>query len=409
MEPSTTILLRRTPPTRRLAPLLLMMLLGGLPGLGLPLLWFTFSGALPPELSIVVFVAAFIAALGWLARLFVLPAPVPVVVDDAALTLPFGRRVARLPLEELIVCRVDGGDLVLLAVALPGQPQRSDAGSFVVPARCFKDKQTGAVDVVAAVRARLGVRAHGAALLDRLDENEARQRDFAKRRPLVTWGIAAVCVVVFGVEVAVGAVVDPRALLLMGANAPALVMQGEVWRLVASCLLHGSLVHLAMNLAALLSTGALLERWLGRAGFAVVVVVTGVVSQLGSTLAARADMSVGLSGALFGFLGVLLASTIRFRGQAVGGVRVPLSSWIFLLITNGALSMLPFVDVVAHGTGFVAGVGCGVLLAPRPGLPPLLRARARTVVAVVAVVCVAAAIVVAAATAIAGGVGSAAG
>lgn len=379
-------------------PLILMMVLGGLPGLGLPLLWFTLMGTLPPELSIVVFVGAFIGALAWLARMFVLPRPVPVVVDDFRMLLPLGRGVVRLVLDELVVCRCDDRDLVLLAVPAPGQPAQGDTGSFVVPRRCFA-AAAGASDVVAAVRTRLGLLEHGVALLQRLDDNEARQRAFAARRPLVTWGVGAACVVVFAVEFGVGALADSHILVKMGANAPALVAQGQLWRLVTSCLLHGSMVHLAMNLSALLTTGAVLERWLGRAGFTIILVVTGVVAQLGSAVAARAPLSVGLSGALFGFLGVLLASTIRFRGQATGGLKVPVSSWIFLILTNGALSLLPFIDVVAHGTGFVAGIACGLVLAPRPFLPPLLRARGRKITAGVAVVVVVVAAVAAAAAA----------
>ncbi|MDP2340523.1 MAG: rhomboid family intramembrane serine protease [Deltaproteobacteria bacterium] len=413
VEPAS-IPLRRTPPTRRLGAMLLMIVLGGLPGVALPLAWFTVTKAIPFELAIVGFIAVFIGALGWLARLFVLPKPTAVLilsasaaapaprgppraadadgVDDAALVFPFGRGQVRLALDELAVCRADGRDLVLLAVPQPGQASKADAGSFIVPARCFTNK-TGAVDVVGAVRACMARSPFGPGLLARLDENEARQKAFARRRPLVTWGITAVCLLVFGIEVAVNALADPHALVVLGANAPALVARGEVWRLVTACLLHGSMIHVLMNISGLVTTGALLERWMGRAGFAVVVVVCGVLAQAGSAVAARAPMSVGFSGASFGLLGVLLASTILFRGQAVGGVKVPLSSWIFLLATNGALALLPFVDVVAHGTGFVAGVGCGFLLAPRPGKPPLLKARARSVAAGVAAVVVVAAIV----------------
>jgi rhomboid protease GluP len=382
-----SIPLQRTPPTRRLGAVLLMLVLGGLPGLGIPLLWFTMTGAVRPELSIVCFVGAFIGALGWLARLFVLPKPGPVVVDEAAIALPCGRTRATLALDELVICRVEGRDLVMLAIPLPGHSPKAGTGSFVVPARCFTN-QKGARDVVDAVRSCMARLPMGPGLLQRLDDNAARQQAFAARRPLVTWTITAVCVAVFVIEVAVNALADPHALVVIGANAPALVAKGEVWRLVTSCLLHGSLVHLFMNLSALLTTGALLERWLGRAGFAVVVVASGVIAQLGSAVAARAAMSVGFSGALFGFLGVLLASTILFRKQAVGGVKVPLSSWIFLLLTNGLLALLPFVDVVAHATGFVVGVGCGFMLAPRPGKSPLVKARARTAMAVVAAVVV---------------------
>ncbi len=416
---AVTVPLRRTPPSRRLWPVVLTLLLGGVPGLGLPLLWFTSTKEISVEVAGLIAAAAVLAAISWVAWLFALPKPRGVTVDDDGLGFSFARRgFVRLALEDIVVCRLDGRDVVVLAVPIEGTPDnntkanenadaRGHVGSFVLPARCFVDAAADAVRVVAAVRARMAAHPQGAGLLARLDDNEARQKAFAGRRPIITWAVAAACAALFVVEVVSGALDprDPAMLLTLGANAPALVNDGQVWRLVTACLLHGSLVHLAMNLSALLSTGGLLERWLGRSGFAIVVVVTGVVGQLGSAIAFRAPMSVGLSGALFGLLGVLLWSTLRFRTSTTGGLKVPLSSWIFLLITNAFLSTLPFVDVVAHGAGFAAGVAVGALVSPRPaGRGAVLRPRARFAFAIVAGLVVVAAVV----AAIVAGAGSAA-
>jgi membrane associated rhomboid family serine protease len=371
MPSTTTVPLQRTPPQRSLTNLFVLVFLGVLPSLGLPLLWFVFAGDVSVDVAAVVVVGAVVGVVAFVAYHAVLPKPGPVVVDAAAGTLsfPFARRgPITLPLTELLVCRADKGGLVLIE-------QRA---AWVVPKSCFVDVD-GASVVVDAVRAALGARAgDGAAYLARLDENAARHQSFHARRPLLTYALVGVCVAVFVVEVAVGAfdAGGEGRLTLLGANVAARVRAGEVWRLVTACVLHGSVVHLALNMSGLWSTGALLERWLSRSGFFIVVFVTGVAGHLASALWGRGALSVGFSGALFGMLGVLLWSTWRFRGSS-GGPRIPLMGWAFLIVSNGFLSTIPVVDVVAHVGGFVAGVAVAELVAPRKGAPPRLSALSR--------------------------------
>lgn len=380
MEP-TAIPLKRTPSTRRLVSAFLMIFLGGLPAIALPLLWFVVSDVISVEVGGAVAVLLVLAVVSWLAWLYALPAPGDFVVDDAGLHFRFARRgVVFVALEELLVCRVDGRDLVLLAAVADGVAERGALGGFVVPGSCFVAKD-GAAAVVAAVRERMGRHEHGSGLLSRLDDNAARQQAFASKRPLITWAVSGVCVALFALEVYVGALEPTEAgqrwLVRVGANVPDLVHSGEVWRLVTACLLHGSLLHVGVNLSSLVSTGGLLERWLGKSGYVVVLFVTGVFGHAASAFSGRHSMSVGISGAVFGLLGVLLWSSLSFRKKATGGLRVPVSGWVFLLVANGALSTLPFIDVVAHGAGFVSGVAVAALVAPRPGLPPRLSARVR--------------------------------
>lgn len=375
--------MRRTPSTRRWWSVALMLGLGGLPAFALPLLWFTATGRIAVEVSLGTAVVGVVAIVGYVAWLFALPAPGDFVVDKDGLRFRFARRgVVFLALDEVLVCRSDKGDLVLLSAVVEGAASKGVVGSFVVPRGCFKDKAGGAHAVIAAVRAAMMASPHGPGLLSRLDDNAARQQAFAQKRPIVTWAVVGLCVALFAVEFATSALgtdaASALALVRMGANVPSLVRSGEVWRLVTACLLHGSVLHIVVNLSSLSSTGGLLERWLGRNAYVVVLFVTGVFSHAASAVVGGHPMSVGISGAIFGLLGVLLWSTVRFRGANLGGLRVPLSGWIFLLLTNAALSALPFIDVVAHGAGFAAGVVVAAFVAPRPGgRAPLLSAKAR--------------------------------
>jgi rhomboid protease GluP len=392
------VALRRTPPRRSLASALVFLLLGVLPAVGLPFAWMLATKDVDGGVALVALVACVACGLAWLVWLFALPRPRPIVVDDVLLQFPFARGRMSVRLDELVILRVERRALFVIAAVSPGQRPRGDVGAWLLPRRSFVDDD-GAHRVVELVRARLLRDPRGPSLLARLDENVERQRRFLAQRPIVTWAVSAACVGAFVGELATDALGQTSVLLLWGANSGARVLQGEVWRVVTACLLHGSVLHLVMNLTSLLPTGAVVERWMGRTGFAVVLFASGVGGHVASALAARAPLSVGASGAIFGLLGVLFVSSIRFRRHATGGLRVPLSTWLFLLLANALLSTLPFIDVVAHGAGFVCGVVAGGLCSPRPSREPVLSLAARRVAAGAALALTLAALIAAVVTA----------
>lgn len=392
---STSIPLRRTPPTRRPRHAALVLLFGVLPAVVLPLAWFRWVGLIGTDTAAIILLLCGAAGVGWLAWLFALPRPAPIVVDDDVVDLPFGRRRLRLALPELLVARLTPEGLVLFAAAPPDRPARGHVGGVLLARSDFVDAD-GPLHLVAAIRDRLA-RVHGEGYIVRLDENERRQLAFHRCRPIVVQLTAALCGAVFLVELGTGAVNSLADLVRAGANASDLVATGAVWRLVTANLLHGSWLHLTMNLAALLSTGALVERWLGRPGTVIVLWASGVGGQAASTalawIAGEPRVSVGISGAVFGVLGVLLVSTWRFRRQVTGGLRVPWATWLLLLATNGAISLIPMVDVAAHVGGFAIGALAAALVAPRPGRPAILAPQAQSRVALVAGALVVAAVV----------------
>src|SRR3989344_6819428 len=78
----------------------------------------------------------------------------------------------------------------------------------------------------------------------------------------------------------------------------------EPWRFLSAIFLHGSLVHLILNLFALAFFGSILERFIGGGWFLTVFFVTGILANLISVN--FYDSSLGASGAIFGVLGALI-------------------------------------------------------------------------------------------------------
>jgi membrane associated rhomboid family serine protease len=132
------------------------------------------------------------------------------------------------------------------------------------------------------------------------------------------------------------------------AQVPFLVQDGQWWRVLTAAFLHIGLLHLALNMLALLVFGSELESRLGRWRFAAVYLVSvlggaAALQLLGNPLVPAAGASTAIYG-LFGALGVLMLS----RGEDIRGL-------VTLLVINVVISLLPGVSLIGHLGGLVAG------------------------------------------------------
>jgi membrane associated rhomboid family serine protease len=166
------------------------------------------------------------------------------------------------------------------------------------------------------------------------------------------------------------------------AQIPVLVELGEDWRLVTAAFLHIGVLHLVLNMLALLVFGSELERQLGRWRYLAVY----MVALLGGAVAlqlfgAPGRPVAGASAAIYGLLGGL-AVVMLARREDLRGL-------LTLLAINVFISFLPGVSLLGHLGGLVAGfVATGVIV----------LARRRTELQVLGLMLLAAALVVVALT-----------
>jgi len=148
-------------------------------------------------------------------------------------------------------------------------------------------------------------------------------------------------------------------LVLYGAAVPILIMDGDLWRLVSHCFLHGNWLHLALNAYALFLFGPLLEHRLGTLRFVILYLVAGVAGGIAAMLAPGPPgmTLVGGSGALFGMLGAILASNLRSGRNFMEVMRHPGTRTILILlaINLGLGFLLPMVSNSAHIGGLIGG------------------------------------------------------
>lgn len=151
---------------------------------------------------------------------------------------------------------------------------------------------------------------------------------------------------------------------LWAGNGPETVSHNQWWRVFTALFLHANLLHLAMNGAALWIFGSAVERAMGRWRFLLLFFVAGAAGNSISAAAARYDIAVGASAAIFGVVGAFAVAVYRLDAPMYMSVRRRLLMLLGLVVAADFAigGMEPQVDNLAHVGGFVAGIALAMAL-----------------------------------------------
>ncbi len=184
----------------------------------------------------------------------------------------------------------------------------------------------------------------------------------SKRFPRLTFGLIAVCFLVFAFLEGSG--LQGQMLKAWLSNGSREVWRGEVWRVFTYAFLHANTTHLLVNMFALYSLGGFLEALLGGRRYLAVYcasavgggIATAVAGGLRVAMGGLPSYSVGASGAIWGLMGATLALVLGRRRVLprliARGLRQRL---LLVLVINVALSFVPGIDLYAHFGGGLVG------------------------------------------------------
>ena len=200
-------------------------------------------------------------------------------------------------------------------------------------------------------------------------------------RPVATYVLLAVTIIVFLLTDLAGALKNPQVLLDFGASYAPYFRQGEYWRLIMPMFLHLGWIHIGLNMYALWICGTLLEQLYGYGRFSVIYIGAGMGGAFVS-MEASSNISAGASGAIFGLLGAMMVVAflhpwaVPRRWRRVFRVGVP-----FTIALNYGLALLlpvfakllpslnvPHLDDWAHTGGLFTGLLLAGLIPP-PRVP----------------------------------------
>ncbi|SDI57279.1 rhomboid family intramembrane serine protease [Mucilaginibacter sp. P25] len=157
-------------------------------------------------------------------------------------------------------------------------------------------------------------------------------------------------------------------LISWGANFGPLTLDNQYWRLITAIFLHIGIMHLLLNMYALMYIGMLLEPWLGKLKFAAAYLLTGLSASIVSVTTHGFIVSAGASGAIFGMYGVFLS--MLTTNIIEKNVRKQLLVSIgFFVAFNLLYGTKEGIDNAAHVGGLVSGFIIGYLYYPSLSKP----------------------------------------
>lgn len=184
------------------------------------------------------------------------------------------------------------------------------------------------------------------------EEQEKREKVFSFSKPLFTYVLIVLNVLMFIFQLTSGDLENRKHLIDMGANYNQLVMEGEWWRFFSSMFLHLDFIHLLMNMIALFYLGSAIERIFGRMRFLFIYFLGGLTGSIAS-FALSVNVSAGASGAIFALFGALLLFGLIYKQiffQTMG------LNIILILAINLVIGFTsPEIDMGAHIGGLVGG------------------------------------------------------
>ena len=212
----------------------------------------------------------------------------------------------------------------------------------------------------------------------------------ASGKPVVTFGIIAVCVAVYALQWLIPGQAVYEQFAYNNVFATPQYGAFEPWRMLTAAFLHSpdSLLHILLNMYTLWIFGQALEPLLGRVRFLALYLLSAVGGSVGYLLLNPVLVPgqglvgvVGASGAIFGLFGAMLLVQ-RQRG---GDTR---QLWVLIAI-NGVIGFLiPQIAWQAHLGGLITGALCAAVLAytPRGPRQGLLQAAGLAAVLVLLIV-----------------------
>lgn len=184
-------------------------------------------------------------------------------------------------------------------------------------------------------------------------------------RPLVTYWIIGITVLVYVAQLIPGSPVQQLLALNSAYLIPSLGVGFEPWRLFTVLLVHGSFLHVGLNMLALWMIGRSLEPLLGHARFLLLYLISGLGGSVAVALLAPATWVVGASGAIFGLFGALLVIG-RHIGANVTTIAILIGiNFAFPFIQGimaGSMAAIA-ISWQAHLGGLITGAAVGFVYA----------------------------------------------
>lgn len=194
---------------------------------------------------------------------------------------------------------------------------------------------------------------------------------FNGSKPLATYLLLGVSIALFLLQMLSEWLTGVDIPFMLGGKINDAITAGQYWRLFTPMLLHGSILHLALNMYALVILGRNIEYNFGRLRFLALYVAAGFAGNVVSYLLSP-NPSIGSSTAIFGLLAaeaVFVYQNRKFYGARSKSILINAAT---IAAINLVLGLNPGIDNWGHLGGLLGGILFTWLGGPRWELKGLI-------------------------------------
>ena len=178
-----------------------------------------------------------------------------------------------------------------------------------------------------------------------------QQRQLKRPKMLVTYVVMALCIINFLATMFLQTKYDHVAsMIVTGADYKMFTLGiGQIWRLITYAFVHGSLLHLLINMYSFYYLGSVMEEQLGSFKFALILFGSVVGAGLINGVFTDNAIVVGLSGGLYGLMAIYLLTAYK-------GGYLHSANLIQIIMINLMINMMAGVAIFTHLGGLITGV-----------------------------------------------------
>lgn len=147
---------------------------------------------------------------------------------------------------------------------------------------------------------------------------------------------------------------------LLGGSSLYFILNGQFWRFLLSCFVHLDILHLVLNMSALYYYGRFIERFYSTKKILIIYTLSGISGTVFALLNIN-TIVIGASGAIWGFIGVMVGNSVRSNTYSPG-LPIDIKSILPGTMTWLVIGfMLPGVSGLGHLGGFIGGFILGLI------------------------------------------------
>ncbi|MEP6962901.1 MAG: rhomboid family intramembrane serine protease [Acidobacteriota bacterium] len=152
---------------------------------------------------------------------------------------------------------------------------------------------------------------------------------------------------------------SPEALVALGGKEGYdVIVNGQWWRLITAGFLHGSILHIGMNMWVLWDLGPQIDEVFGSFRY-LTIYFAATVAGFAASLYWTPGLSIGASAGITGLVGAMVGLGTREKHTMIGAMRGRYIQWMLMMLVMGFV--ISGIDNAAHIGGFVGGFAVAYL------------------------------------------------